>query len=147
MEKQFIPLVGGALFKDGKLLVLKRTLDKKFLPGVWEIPGGKVVWGEDPCAALKREFMEETGLKVGNLRPFNVWSYLPIKFQQSASSEKFCIEIDFLVNCKNSEKIQLSALEHSEFKWIEKGEKLEPCTPEMLKVIGKAFETSESKHL
>jgi len=147
MEKQFIPLVSGALFKDSKLLVLKRTLDKKFLPGVWEIPGGKVHWGEDLNAALKREFMEETGLEIKSLRPFNVWSYLPIKFQHSASTEKFCIEVDFLVNVKNSDKIQLSPEEHSEFKWIEKGEPLEPCTPEMLKVIEKAFEISESKHL
>ena len=48
-------LVGGLIFKNGKILLLKRTETKKFLPGYYDLPGGKVEPGEDPNHALIRE--------------------------------------------------------------------------------------------
>ena len=37
-----------------KVFLAKRADTKKFLPGVYELPGGHVDFGEDPVRALKR---------------------------------------------------------------------------------------------
>lgn len=49
---------------DGKILILKRSVDSKTNPGKWELPGGKVDQGEPFDQALIREVYEETGLKI-----------------------------------------------------------------------------------
>src|SRR3546814_11693547 len=42
-----------------KVFLPKRADTKKFLPGVYEIPGGHIDYGEDVAAGLKREIQEE----------------------------------------------------------------------------------------
>ncbi len=64
-----IVLVVGAVVKDGKVLIGQRSWDEVQAPGVWSLPGGKVeVQGEFNSGviekALKREIMEEMGVKV-----------------------------------------------------------------------------------
>jgi 8-oxo-dGTP diphosphatase len=49
---------------DGKILILKRSVDSKTNPGKWELPGGKVDQGEPFDKAMVREVFEETGLKI-----------------------------------------------------------------------------------
>jgi 8-oxo-dGTP diphosphatase len=49
---------------DGKILILKRSVDSKTNPGRWELPGGKVEQGEPFDKALVREVFEETQLKI-----------------------------------------------------------------------------------
>lgn len=46
---------------DGRVLVTRRP-DGKLLAGTWEFPGGKLVPGETPEAALIRELREELGI-------------------------------------------------------------------------------------
>ena len=50
--------------KDGKILILKRSVDSKTNPGKWELPGGKVDQGELFDKALIREVFEETQLNI-----------------------------------------------------------------------------------
>jgi ADP-ribose pyrophosphatase YjhB (NUDIX family) len=35
---------------------------------LWGIPGGKIKWGETSEAALRREILEETGLKISGIQ-------------------------------------------------------------------------------
>ncbi|MBI4406383.1 NUDIX domain-containing protein [Candidatus Micrarchaeota archaeon] len=130
---RFIPLVGGALFKNDKLLVVRRSGDKKHFAGKWEIPGGKVEFGEDPVETLKREFREETGLDIGVKAPFNAW--------QSADNNTkiYFIEVDYMVECKNCDEVRINNGEHSEYKWISDASEVE-ATDEMSKTIKKAFQ-------
>jgi 8-oxo-dGTP diphosphatase len=46
---------------DGRVLVAQRP-PGKVMAGLWEFPGGKVVAGETPEAALIRELHEELGI-------------------------------------------------------------------------------------
>jgi uncharacterized protein len=46
-----------------RILVMKRRE-----PKIWEFPGGGVEWGESPEKAVRREVLEETGLKIKNLK-------------------------------------------------------------------------------
>ncbi len=49
-----------------KILITKR-LNKNFLPGLWEFPGGKIEKNETAIQAIIREVKEETNLTVSNL--------------------------------------------------------------------------------
>lgn len=54
--------------KDGKWLMLRRSKDKEYLPGIINGPGGKIERGEGILEAAKRELMEETGIIAKNLK-------------------------------------------------------------------------------
>ena len=54
--------------KDGKYLMLHRNRNKKIMPNVWMAPGGKREQGEGLFEAARREVLEETGLKIKNLK-------------------------------------------------------------------------------
>jgi len=67
--------------KDGKYLILKRSLEKKAFPGKWTVPGGGLEtddyinlppdkegqWYQAIEKSLIREVKEETNLEVGKL--------------------------------------------------------------------------------
>jgi len=48
--------------RSGELLLLRRTNDVKRAPNKYELPSGKVDYGEEPMSALKRIVKEQTGL-------------------------------------------------------------------------------------
>jgi len=53
-----VSVKGIAIDETGRFLLAKED------NGMWELLGGGLDHGEDPIAALKREFKEETGLEV-----------------------------------------------------------------------------------
>ena len=54
--------VGVAVFRDGQLLLVRRTMDPG--RGRWALPGGFLDRGEDPREAAAREAAEEAGVDV-----------------------------------------------------------------------------------
>jgi A/G-specific adenine glycosylase len=53
--------------KRDKVFIQKRPAGG-LMAGLWEFPGGKVEKGEGTVDALHRELLEETGMKVGNVK-------------------------------------------------------------------------------
>lgn len=49
---------------DGRFLITRRAMDKRWAPGAWEVPGGGAMAGESSLAAVLRESREETGLEL-----------------------------------------------------------------------------------
>ena len=49
---------------EGRLLLTRRTPNKRSFPGYWEFTGGSALAGEDSITAARRELAEETGLDV-----------------------------------------------------------------------------------
>jgi 8-oxo-dGTP diphosphatase len=56
------------VIKGDKVLLLRRSLEKKFLPGYVQPIGGKVELNEDSLTAARRELLEETNLEVKHLQ-------------------------------------------------------------------------------
>jgi len=54
--------VQGILERDGRVLLARRAHEPR--KGHWDLPGGFVNETEHPLDALRREFLEETGLVV-----------------------------------------------------------------------------------
>ena len=62
--------------EDGKILTIRRTETAPSNPLKWDVPGGVVEFGEDVYDAVKRETLEESGLEVKNLSPFDIYAYV-----------------------------------------------------------------------
>ncbi len=61
--------------KNGRILLLKRSKENTFFVGKWQLPGGKVDFGENVQHAIKREIFEETGCICSNARLKKVYSF------------------------------------------------------------------------
>ncbi len=95
---------------NGKLLIIKRRLDDVHKPGVWEIPGGRLEFGEDPYKGIKREVQEEVGLEIEVHQPLNVKHYVR-EDQQTITMLVFL--------CKPINKQVKLSEEHVAFEWFE----------------------------
>ena len=79
MADLYVVSVTGKIFKDGKVLIVQRSLEEKNYPGKWILPGGKIeysdysdlapnkdgLWYWVIEKALRREIQEEVGVEVG----------------------------------------------------------------------------------
>lgn len=61
---------------DGKLLLLRRASGRQSILGKYELPGGRVEYGEQPEEALTRHLSETTGLSVQALQLFDALTYI-----------------------------------------------------------------------
>jgi len=95
---------------NSKVLIIKRDSNDNYKPNEYDLPGGRLEFGELPEEALVREILEETGLKVETLLPSRIWSIKKNENEQ-------IIGITFLT-ISTSDKVKLS-FEHQDFKWID----------------------------
>lgn len=96
---------------DDKVLLIKRSGGNPQFANLFELPGGKVDFGEDPKAALQRELAEETGLEATSMQISEVYSRLDV-----SDLQKQYISLVFWVSARNSSQIELGT-EHSKYSW------------------------------
>ncbi len=62
------------LFRDNRVLLLRRSEDRRFAPGLWTGVGGRVALDEmaDLEGAALREVLEETGLAAGDVSDLKI---------------------------------------------------------------------------
>ncbi len=75
--KQRIRVVGIVRLED-KILLLKRTIGRSEELPTWELPTGKIKFGEQPEEALARSFYEFLGVEVTNLSLMDVITFVDI---------------------------------------------------------------------
>lgn len=92
-QRPVILVAAGVLILNeaGHLLLQHRTDD-----GLWGIPGGMVELGESTEEAARREIVEETGLRVGELRLFDVFSGREMFHRYPNGDEAAIISIVYL---------------------------------------------------
>ena len=60
---------------DHKFLITRRSMNKKWAAGDWEVSGGGVQAGESSLQAVRREILEETGLDVSGAEGGLIYTY------------------------------------------------------------------------
>jgi 8-oxo-dGTP diphosphatase len=100
-------------FND-KILLLKIRSKSAHDAGRWEIPGGKVKKCEFFDEALKREYLEETGLDIDIVSLYNVVrnDYTACKTSEEVKS----IQLIMKVTCE-SDEVNISR-EHDDYGWF-----------------------------
>lgn len=110
MEKTFAVATKAVVINpNGQYLVLKKSNKEDVNPNTYDLPGGRLNFGEKPEEGVVREVKEETGLDVEIVKVFNTWTF--------TKNDNFqLVGIDFI--CKtSSEEVKISD-EHDESIWV-----------------------------
>ncbi len=68
--------VRALVSRDDKTLLLKRSTGRESILGLFEIPGGRVDYGEQPEDALRRHLHDDVGLHIDKSTLFDVVTYI-----------------------------------------------------------------------
>ena len=69
--------VKAMIVRNGhELLVIKKSDAEDVNPNTYDVPGGRLEYGETPIEGLKREVREEVGLEIEIVRPSRTWSFV-----------------------------------------------------------------------
>jgi mutator protein MutT len=108
-------IVNGILENNGKVLIAKRSQNKKIAPGKYHLPGGHVEFGEEPTEALVREFKEEFGLIVCINKVFRTFTYV--------IDDIHTIGICYLLSSTNNlSNIQVNIEDNEEVIWVQQAD-------------------------
>lgn len=138
MTKQVICSVKALLKHNNRYLLVKEVLRKG---EVWDLPGGKIEYGEDPEVALVREVREETGLNVTVGESVGVWHFI----SQHHRDHVICPTFACTVDAPADQELQIDldhnpADEHlSEYRWVTLDEMVENAelklAPSLVKLL------------
>ena len=117
--------------REGKFLFIRRTADENpEINGYWDIPGGRIDVGTPLIENLKREVLEETGLKMrGQPELITV---------QDIFWKKHIVRLTYSGFAGGEVKL---SKEHSEYKWLDVEEisALQPLDKYIKEVLAKLF--------
>jgi len=109
-KEKFGIALKALIVHNSKVLIVKRFSGDDYKPNEFDLPGGRLEFGEIPENALKREILEETGLEIEIIKPSRIWNL-------HKNDNEQIIGITYLTKTV-SDKIKLS-FEHQDYKWID----------------------------
>ncbi|MEV6770854.1 NUDIX domain-containing protein [Nocardia sp. NPDC051030] len=104
-------VVGVAVFRNGKLLLVRRVAED-WHGGMYELPGGGVESGESFAECVERELFEETGLRVQRIT--DVLGGFDYATRTKSKVRKY----SFVVEAEPGD-VMLAPGEHDQFQWID----------------------------
>lgn len=100
-----------------KVFLPKRAATKKFLPNVFELPGGHIDFGEDIVEGLMREIEEEFQMKASIGDSFGSFTYT------NSVKRSHSIEVIYFAKFEGPiENIKIDPADHSEYVWVSRAE-------------------------
>lgn len=100
-----------------KVFLARRAATKKFLPNIYELPGGHLDFGEEPVPGLIREVKEEFQKTIAVGDPFAAFTYTnPIKGSHSVEVIYFAQFTD------GPDGIVLEPEDHQAYGWFSQDE-------------------------
>ena len=125
--------VGALILNEAGQVLMVRTHKWSNL---WGIPGGKIKWGEESVAALRREIKEETDLEITDIRF--------VIAQDCIHSPEFYRDAHFVLlnytaRCVGEPKVKLNE-EAREFKWVTREQALALPINQPTRVLLEAFQ-------
>ncbi len=113
---QVFAAVKALIKEDDKFLIIKQVIGDSVF---WDLPGGRVDYGESPFETLHREVKEEIHLDVEIIRCLGMWWFFRNDEKQVICTTFLCKpkhnNIDITKNPMDDETIE-------EFKWVTKEE-------------------------
>jgi 8-oxo-dGTP diphosphatase len=101
--------VKGLVINNGKVLIVKRSIEDEVGGGTWEFPGGKIDFGENLESALVREIKEETNLEVIVEKILYAASF-------NTDPSRQVVLLTYL--CRSESRNVLLSEEHSDYHWV-----------------------------
>lgn len=105
----YVAVIGVVILDDNRILLLKRSPQRRTSPNKWQTPSGFLKEGESAEEAVLREVEEETML-AGTINKSG-------KSFEILDEWARWIIIPFLISVE-SHKVVIDTNEHSQFKWI-----------------------------
>jgi ribonuclease HI/ADP-ribose pyrophosphatase YjhB (NUDIX family) len=104
--------VRAVVKQDGKVLLLRRSKGREELIGKYELPGGRVEFGEEPKDALKRILAEQTSTTLETAQLFDVISY-----SDPDNADTQHIAITYLTSLSPGSRDIKTGKSHNRFVW------------------------------
>ena len=100
--------IKGIIYQEGKIFMLKDE------GGKWELPGGRIEFGEHIEDTFRREFQEELGVTSVDVgQPINIWD-----FTVAVKGDDYHFVIAVFECHVNLRDVVLSD-EHSQYRWMD----------------------------
>lgn len=120
-SKKTIFVFKGIVFNKNNEILIDNRCEKELeeADGKWELPGGKIEFGESPEETVKREVFEETGfeVEVKKIIPYtnvSVWEY--------EEYLQHTVIFSYICELKNDKRKINSDKRVNTYKWINKNQ-------------------------
>lgn len=100
---------------NGNVLVLKRNKETTVFPGMWDLPGGKIEFGETFQSAVIREISEEIKIDVDAVSN-PVFGWTGIAYNKDTQF------FGYLFIAKHVAGNVILSHEHTDYRWINRAE-------------------------
>lgn len=111
LQDHYVRCSAGALVRNGKVLLVKRSPEALFYPDVWDLFGGHIEGKESSEEALRREALEELGIHIES---FRLLGTVHDPMEQAEI-------VVFAISEWRGEPTNAAPNEHSEIGWFEAG--------------------------
>jgi len=135
------------IINEGKVLLIKKSENAPVEPNKWEVPGGRIKFGESIDEHIKREVREEVGIDIEVGEPFDMWTFFMDSFQnidrvQVVVVARFCSPKSLNINILGQDKTDYI----SEYYWVPVQEVLRyDLIPDMIPTMRKCIRLLEAK--